>query len=375
MRLQTQRKMEGTLIIVSLLLPNVLYAKPVSDEYQPVGVPFYNTEVTFSSVNTTVSAPDPVAVVFPRYPVPSGLLALSPASKIWYSEVGLPQWIKIRFPQPIKISEFTFTGKLSFDQLVTDNKRGKTQYRLEAMNPKAADVMMANEDPSCTWGWETLYEDKDAKHFTYYGKDTQNVRTLKVNSKEAFSCYRLFFKEVPMDDDCRHFVIVQDIRMEYEQPAADPCKPGDKPCKCYGKESAFMGPNRKFVSWQMTNDDFTAQNLTYTFAPHKTRVFAFEFKTDKNRFEDGPTKYALVGKNEDEDEDTLFETKQEPFKSRDEVRQHVFDPPEKTYTNFTLRVKKVGWQTDSQTPPDGRRADFGWVQIRDVKFFNTDGIF
>ena len=47
--------------------------------------------------------------------------------------------------------------------------------------------------------------------------------------------------------------------MSYAQPQPPLCDAEDKPCKCFKGEAAFMGPNRKFVSWQMYSDDYNGE--------------------------------------------------------------------------------------------------------------------
>ena len=58
-----------------------------------------------------------------------------------------------------------------------------------------------------------------------------------------------------MDNDCRHFILLSNIEMNYAQKLPAECQEDDKACKCFTESAAFMGPNRKFVSWQMYHDD------------------------------------------------------------------------------------------------------------------------
>jgi len=119
-------------------------------------------------------------------------------------------------------------------------------------------------------------------------------------------------------------------------------------------------------------DDYNDQSLSYTFPSGET-VFAFEFKTDKKRPQDGPTNYELTGKNADEAEVVLFSvTGGPPFASGSEIRRHRFLPPKRTFETFTLRVKKVGWmQRGAAAVKAGMKTveGHGWVQVRDVKFY------
>jgi len=329
--------------------------------YQPLGVPVIDAQVSASSVNHSVSYKGLPGVIFARYPLPDVKDDGSPGYSVWHSEVGLPQWIKIELPQPIRISEFVFTGRLSFEFKGDGKDRGKTHYRLEAVNPNSASP---DEVPSCTTGWETLKEEDDAEHFSWEG----DQRRIKVESLEAYSCYRLYFPEVPMDDQCRHFIIVSDVNMVYRQNGPGDCKGIDKPCECYKREAAFLGPDRKFVSWQMYQDDFNEQVLTYSF-PQPETVFAFEFKTDIHRPQDGPVDYSLTGKNDGEEEVVLFEEREgAPFSSGHEVRRHRFHPKDQSFTTFFLRVRRVGWMVAPFLPD---QETFGWVQVRDVKFYLT----